>query len=139
MCLIKLILFFIGMCTKMVVNIFTAVDPLFHLLKALGLFLPSFDRNFRITHPKSIDKVWALLTITALGCLIFNYVTRINRYSSTSVILVNAYDACTISGLVLCLLLMIYQHLNFNKILMILKMLHEFDEEVKKLNAKFFN
>lgn len=130
----KIVIVF-GMCTKKVVNIFTAVIPLYNFLKLLGLFLPSFDKNFRkgITQPKLIDKIWALLTFCGFILIIFKYLTKLSKFASSSVILVNAYEACTIAGLLLVLILMIYQHKNCYNILKILKMLHEFDEEVRKL------
>lgn len=114
-------------------NIFDSIEPIYIFLKAFGLFLPLLNRKAksRISEPKIIDKIWAIFMIFCIICYSYFFIKSQSKFMTASQILMNAYSVVAAMGLLMILFLMIYQHNNWRNILGIVKMLHDFDQQVK--------
>lgn len=121
------------MFNKKMENVFTASRPLFIFLKALGIFLPSFNGPSRngLLSVKLVDKIWFVTVYFSLCIfLLSNLLKNTHYYSTSSVILMKAWELCATIGLVSTLIVMTYQYIYAREIANTLKMIHEFDEKV---------
>jgi hypothetical protein len=123
------------MFSKKIQNIFTSVMPLFIYLKIFGLFLPSvvgrpYLGNFKV---KIFDRVWVFCSASFLIiCSIFTLLKDQNQ-STSSLVLISAYDMCAFSGLITALIQLFNQLRVWKEIEKLLNSIHSFDEEVTQV------
>ena len=114
-------------------NVFKASMPLYIFLKALGIFLPSFNGHSKngLLSVKLIDKIWFFMVYISLFIyLMSNLLKNTHYYATSSLILLTAWEICATIGLVSTLIVMTYQSFYATEIANTLKMIHEFDEKV---------
>lgn len=121
------------MFLKKVNNIFTSALPLYYYSKAFGIFLPSFTKNIQDgkLSVKILDKIWFLIIFIATVFVLFLNITKDNQiYTSSSILLVTAWEICGMVGIISMLIVQIYQYFYANEIADTLVLIHAFDEKV---------
>ena len=114
-------------------NIYTCSHPLLFFLKFLGIFVPSFDRygQFKI---RIFDKIYFIFVIFMMLTLLIASFMKSQNEMSSSLLITTAWEFCAYFGNVFNVIMMIYQYRHSKDCIEILKILNEFDEQVKVAN-----
>lgn len=112
-------------------NIYSCSYPLLYFLKILGIFTPSFNRHgkFKIG---VFDKIYFSLIILLIFTLLSFSLMKPQNKMSSSLLIITAWEFCAYFGNIFNMILMIYQYRHSNDFIEILKVLNEFDEQVKR-------
>lgn len=127
------------MFVKKLNNIFTSALPLYYYLKIFGIFLPSFTGSAHQgkLSVKLWDKFWFFTIYFTMAWMLFLNLKKDTHFTtSTSILLVIAWETCAITGLINVLIIQIYQYIYANEIGDTLSIIHEFDEKVCSLKHK---
>lgn len=111
-------------------NIYSCSYPLLCYLKILGIFVPSFNRHgqFKI---RIFDKIYFIIAnLLMLTLLALTFMKPQNKMSS-SLLITTAWEFCAYFGNIFNVIMMIYQYRHSMDCIEIMRILNDFDEQVK--------